>query len=307
MRLAELAEAVVIPDDGGNITDEDRLINPQELLRACGSLISCTSAYKEEGATLDHGYVLLGHSSVREYLTAEKLKNSSVAKFYCDPKSADTIISKLCLNYLLQQELSEGYCPSYEDLSSRMHRLPLLRYTKDTLWEHLFYVDVNGPLQPLLSRFLASQRLPGAGNFGAWVQTFYGKYRSVSLSVLGETTGLYFAAREGLLPLLKMILSVDGAKDLEKPGGLYMSTPLHVAAWAGHTSIVAELVNAGANVHERNSEGTNGLYWAILSHYTSIERLLRDAGAMLDDALDRKLQRKLNSRAVFEAAVRNTI
>ncbi|MCJ1329687.1 hypothetical protein MMC10_006367 [Thelotrema lepadinum] len=277
LKFEELAEAVVIPEEGGEITNDDRLRSPEELLRACGSLISC---YDTNGPGVQTGYVTLGHSSVREYLTSENLKDSSLSMFYFDPQTSDTVISRLCLNYLLQPALSSGCCRSPKALSSRILQSPLLGYIKDTLWEHLFCVDVDGPLQPLLSQFLQSQRLPGGGNFGAWVQTFY---RQTQSTVAEETTALYFAAREGILPLVRMILAVDGTRDLEKPGGRNRSTPLHVASWAGHTSVVAELLAAGADVHEHASDSNNGLYYAIIGGSITIERMLRDAGATLDE------------------------
>ena len=285
MRFEELAEAVVIPEDGGSITNDDRLRNPEEILRACGSLISCTSPYQHNDPGLGHGYVMLGHSSVREYLTSKNLRDSSLSMFYFDPQTSDTVISRFCLNYLLQPALSSGCCRSHNALSARLRQLPLLEYIKSTLWEHLFCVDVNGPLQPLLSRFLDSQRLPGGGNFGAWVQTFYRQTRS---SVMEETTGLYFAAREGVLQLVKMILSVDGTKDLEKPGGRNRCTPLHVSAWAGYTSVVSELLAAGANVNEHGADGNNGLFYSITGGFPAIERMLRDAGATLDESMEKR-------------------
>ena len=80
-----------------------------------------------------------------------------------------------------------------------------------------------------------------------------------------------------------MILATEGNRSLELPGGVYRSTPLHVAAWQGRTEVVAELLKAGANARETNDEGKPGLLWAVLFGYEDIERMLKDAGATLDD------------------------
>lgn len=288
MTVADLVEAIRIPIYGGEVTYKTRLLNPEQLLRDCSSLISYrTSSYQVSDKSGRYDYIVLGHSSVREYLTSDKLKRSSMARFYINKRHADTILSKLCLNYLLQKKFASGCNRTHEGLMARMRESPLLEYLKNTLWDHLSYVDVNGPLRPQLSRFLDSQRSPGGGNFGSWVQTYY---RRTDFRLYEQTTPLYFAAREGLLSLVKMIIAVDGTKDLERRGGRNDSTPLHVAAWSGHTRIVKELLAAGANVREQSSDGMNGLYYAVVRRHSEVERLLRDAGAVLNEEQEKRAQ-----------------
>ena len=80
-----------------------------------------------------------------------------------------------------------------------------------------------------------------------------------------------------------MILQTQGTTDLEKPGGTFGSTPLHVASYAEKPAVVKELLDAGANVKESNFEGENALYWAIRLGNKTIERMLKEAGATLNE------------------------
>ncbi|MCJ1308624.1 hypothetical protein MMC25_002277 [Agyrium rufum] len=281
MTLEELCEAIIIPEEGGEIDDEDRLQWPQELLQTYGSLICVRSSSYGSALTL-------AHSSVSAYLTSSKLNDSCVSDFYMDPQTAHHIVCKLCLNYLLSPMFSSGPCSTKEALDWRLGQCSMLEYTKDHLWDHLYNVDPAGPLRSLILQFLDSHQLPRGGHFAAWVQVYYGVEH---MQFLSGTTGLYFASRQGLLPLVRLILTVQGSRNLEKKGGRRGSTPLHVAATAGHLSIVRELLDAGADINERNDKGENGLFWATLENYSKIQAVLRTSGATLDEEMMLILQR----------------
>lgn len=130
----------------------------------------------------------------------------------------------------------------------------------------------------LLLRFFAAHTKPRCGSFGAWVQAFF----PTCHASIESSTPLYYAARFGLLSIVRVLLAEEGIKNLEVPGGVYGSTPLHVAAWQGRTDVVRELLNVVADAREVNLEGKPGLLWAVTFGFTDIERMLRDAGATLD-------------------------
>lgn len=83
-----------------------------------------------------------------------------------------------------------------------------------------------------------------------------------------------------------MILASEGTKNLEAPGGIYGSSPLHVATWQGRTNVVRELLKAGANASEVNLDGTPALLWAVKYGFVEIERMLRDAGAVFEEGMN---------------------
>ena len=126
----------------------------------------------------------------------------------------------------------------------------------------------------------------GGGAFSAWVQACFPK----ATHNVEDSTPLYYAARYGLLSIVRMILETDhGMFDIETMGGSYGSTPLHVAAWLGRTEVVRELLEAGADPTEVNDEGKTGLVWAVLFGYKEIEVMLRDKGAKLDEEMLREV------------------
>ena len=83
-----------------------------------------------------------------------------------------------------------------------------------------------------------------------------------------------------------MILALEGTKNLEAPGGIYGSSPLHVATWLGRTDVVRELLKAGANARDVNQNGKPALLWAVKYGFVEIERMLRDAGAGFEEGMN---------------------
>ena len=270
MRFSELCEAVIIPEEGVTITEDMRLLRPEALLRICGSLISYDPLTTR---------VVLAHSSVEQYLTSQTIRTSDVREFYFDEATADNEIAVRCLNYLNNPVFSTGSCTSHKALEQRFKEWPLLPYLADLLFSHLSYITLDDPVKTILLRFFGTHSKPRGGNFGAWVQAFTPKINKYN-EYIETSTPLYYASRFGLLPIVKMILVLEGTKDLEAPGGVYGSTPLHVATWQGRTDVVRELLKAGANAREVNEDGTPGILWAVKYGFVDIERMLREAGAV---------------------------
>ena len=273
MTLKELSEAVIVGEHSAVIHEDMRLLRDEVLLKSCSSLIS----YDAQSTCMT-----LSHSSVFTYLTSKEVKNSDVEEYYLDAQTAYNSITRRCINYMMLPCFREGACSDWETLQRRFKQWPLLHYVSKALFAHLYYIDLDNQMTSLLLRFFATHDKPNGGNFGAWVQACFPN----ATHNIEDSTPLYYAARYGLLRIVRMILATEGTRSLEKAGGVFRSTPLHVAAWQGRTEVVAELLNAGASAREVNDEGRPGLIWAVLFGYTEIERMLRAAGAELDaDAL----------------------
>ena len=273
MTFGELCEAVIIRESDTPFNEDMRLLRPKSLLSICSSLISYNNV-----TTM----VTLAHSSVQEFLTSQGIQTSDVRHFYLDKVTAHNTISSLCLHYLCLPAFSSGYCTSDAALDERFDEWPILPYISETLFEHLHYITLDEPIQVLLLRFFATHKQPRGGNFAAWLQAWFPEAHSYTKS----STPLYYAARYGLLPLVKAILATEGTINLEVHGGMHGSTPLHVAAWQGQTDVVEELLKAGANAKERNDDGKPGLLWAVRYGLGGIEQILREAGATLDGVID---------------------
>ena len=274
LSFRNLCEAAIIRENDIAIDEDMRLLRPESLLRMCSSLISYNNVTTR---------VTLAHSSVREYLTSQEIQTSNVREFYLIEARADNTICRLCLYFLCLPVFSSGYCPSDAMLSRRFDEWPLLGYISDILFVHLSHVILDETIKALLLRFFATQKQPRRGNFGAWVQAFTPHATRANIE---SSTPLYYAARFGLLPLVKIILFIEGTKNLNVPGGVHGSTPLHVAAWQGRTDVVRELLKAGADAREVNQDGKTGLGWAVKYGFVEIEQMLRNAGASLDGLID---------------------
>ena len=271
LTFKELCEAAIIDKEHVLIDDDVRFLHPEALLEICSSLISI------DRVTLR---VTLAHSSVRAYLTSQEIRVSDVREFYLDEKSAIADISIRCLNYLRMPVFRSGYSDSIFD---RYNKWPMLHHIAETLFHYLSHVTLDEPIRSMLLRFFDTHTEPRGGSFGAWVQAFT---PWITCDNIESSTPLYYAARYGLLPIARMIFDVEGTKDLEVPGGVYGCTPLHVAAWAGRTEMVKELLSVGANAQETNEDGVSGLQWAVKYGLFDIELMLRAAGATIDEDFD---------------------
>jgi len=279
MTLKELCEAIII-DEGKIVINEDvRLLNPRGTMELCSSLIS----YDHSTAR-----VTLAHSSVLDYLISNDIQESDVRRFYMDPIDIFQAVPRRCIHYLMLSAFGTGCCLTEGELVRRLETWPLLTYIAETLFVHLEYADLrDAAFKDLLLRFFAAHRLPRGGNFGAWVQAFAPE----TTYNIESSTPLYYAARFGLLQVVKLLLQTQGTVDLEKTGGRRGSTPLHVASWAGRTKVVKELLKAGANAKETSFRGQSGLLWAVMSGDHAIEQMLREAGATLDEESYKSAQR----------------
>ena len=74
-------------------------------------------------------------------------------------------------------------------------------------------------------------------------------------------------------------------EQLNQPGR-YDDTPLILAARRGLPLIVADLINAGADVHHRNMDGTDALWAAVVADNVAIAERLLASGANLDNQND---------------------
>jgi ankyrin repeat protein len=107
---------------------------------------------------------------------------------------------------------------------------------------------------------------------------------------------IHAAAEEGDLPTVKGLIDVHPklleARDWRR------FTPLQLAAYHGHTDVVAYLASKGANINATNQDGLTALHLAALSGFTDTVIALLSHGAEINarDAdgltpLDRASQR----------------
>lgn len=271
MTPKELYEAILIEEDSTTIDEDWRLLYPMEILHSCGKLIRHGS---------NNGPVTLAHSSVRSYLTSPQLRDSPARYFAIDPGTAHTMLARYCLTYLCFENFQGGRCDRYGDVLQRFADWPMLRYSARAFPEfaRLFSKSassMDAVLRELILNLLESFGEPLGGYFGSFIQAFMpGTVVGIKIS-----TPLYFAARENLNGIVKLLLATDGKRDLEIRGGRRGSTPLHVASAYGNLEVVKTLLDNGADATEINEKGESGVQWALRDDYQEIVDLLLQAGA----------------------------
>lgn len=93
-------------------------------------------------------------------------------------------------------------------------------------------------------------------------------------------SALGYAIENGELTLVKELLQGEGSHML-KQSDYAGNTAVHLAAVAGSTEILLELLHRGASVHERNKANNSALFVAVKSGKEPCAQLLRLAGAHL--------------------------
>lgn len=82
------------------------------------------------------------------------------------------------------------------------------------------------------------------------------------------------AARSGDSKLLEEALNED--EDAIASRDKLQRTPLHLASWAGHTSLVAMLITRGADVHAEAVDGFRAIHFAAQNgHESTVKELLK--------------------------------
>ncbi|KAJ6077324.1 uncharacterized protein N7446_000260 [Penicillium canescens] len=240
LTLDELNEAVVL-EETSTVLDEDmKLVSPGILLEICQGLITQDEV----------GNVSLAHASVKDFLTSEWIRSSSVQYFSLDPATAGKTLMRQCLTYLCLDNFRSGYVHSIDSILEREGKHSLLEYAAHFWASHSKSRDFDGRDYQIVDRLLSSRNLLRCGNFGVWVQTIA---PDIDVRIIETTHPLYYAASFGLVSVVKAIIESTPGIDLDAPGGRFGSTPLYVACWRGNHEAVEILLQAGANPYRPDS------------------------------------------------------
>jgi len=260
LRTQELAEVLAVDfDDVTGIpklnTDWRWEDQEQALLSSCSSLIAIVN----DGASR---IVQLSHSSVKEFLTSDRLATSStdVSCYYLDLKPAHTILAQACLGVLLQLD---DHVNKIDQWSSS----PLAGYAADYWVHHLRFGNVSTQVQEAME-YLFDPDMP---HFEFIIHgadaTSMDKDRS---------TLLHLASRLGRLDLARLLVEHGAdaaAQDKNR------STPLHQASRSGSVEVARLLVEHGANVTAQDKDQSTPLHRASQDGHHEISLVLLQCGA----------------------------
>lgn len=267
LHLDELAEAVVL-DEGDSCLDRDnKLSDPYILVRLSRGIIDYNSAT---------GAVSLAHLSIRTCLTSDWIQTSPIADFAVSESSAHKVMLRGCLTYLLFDDFSIGYDVGRDmALLYTQNRYPLLPYAADYWTHHLQDPDASDGA--LLLRFLATRHEQNAGNYGSWLRRIF--WTKIPLRTVQSSHPLYYAASLGRTSLVRAIIKFESGVDLNAPGGMKGSSPIHVACFRGHKEIALILIKAGADCFLEDpglGPGSSVAAWASTNSWREILELIKD-------------------------------
>lgn len=265
--LDELAEIVAIDvDEEPTFKPEEVLIDSQEVLNICSSLVTITTGKYDEKPK-----VIMAHYSVKEYLVSERSRQGRAARFSMYGVDCNNVLAGGCLGYLLQfqnfniqrSEVVENFKLATTAARDWMKYCQKAEEESES-WSHLAFTLFSG-ISP---------------TYLIWIQ-LYDEFEYDRMSGLdGNPDPIYYAAELGIRKLIIHLL--ERKADVNTLGGFWGS-PLCAASSRGHKEIVELLLDSGAEIdlqEDKISKTTLGA--AIFARNKEVVELLLIRGAKIN-------------------------
>lgn len=266
MRLEELDHVVAVDLERPGYDPEARYEEPRDLLGVYSPLFKTAELYPKGWSLLVHTEIVqLCHPSLREYLVSDRLREGSLSRFHMEDASANALIAKTCLVYILPS------CSPDNIGAHARSDVPLLLEYAAKEWPSHYRKVLGLPEQGELDQ-LAYRLMSEKEGFDVWLQCA-GMAEQSAL----PPAPIYYMSRAGISGVVSMLLA-QGVFPDASPGGMY-GTALGAACYAGHEDVAQILLERGANVQTATAGGTTPLDWAAKAGHEAIVRLLLDKGA----------------------------
>ena len=272
LRVEELAELFAVLPNAESTPGFDVGWRPEDpeafILSACSTLVTIIN-------TEDGTIVQFSHFSVKEYLTSDRIANSTpVSHFQVLPKPAHTLLARACLGVLLQLDSTVDHTMINENF-------PLAWYAAKHWVDHARFEDVSSGIGDGIDLLFDKDK----PYFAAWLSVYDidhmvpGSLETAHPKPAGAVP-LYYAVLCGLRGLVERLLSVH-PQDVNAEGGIY-GTPIIAALDNGHLDIALLLAKHGADGGKHGKAGRTGLYIASSHGYIEIVQALASHGVNLD-------------------------
>ena len=276
LRVEELAEVLAFDFDVEGIPKlnigwrwEDQ---EEAVMSACSSLVIIV----KDG---DLRIVQFSHFSVKEFLTANRLAEPirDVSRYYIRLDAAHTILAQACLGVLLR-------------LDDRVDRdklkdFPLARYAAQYWDTHAQFENASSRIKDGMECLFDEDKR----HFATWLWIYNqdrgGRSMATTCPEKPEAVPLYYAARLGFRDLAEHLIT-KCPEHVNARGGS-KETPIHVAAFAGHTNILSLLFEHGVDVDDRDTRDRTPLHLASMKGRVEAGQCLLDHGADIDARDDR--------------------
>ena len=214
----------------------------QEILSACPSLITIVGNNRSR-------VVQFSHFSVKEFLMSGRLSTSTedISHYHIPFDAAHTTIAQASLGVLLR-------------LDDRFHRqpwnIPLAEYAAEHWVSHVQVARASSRIMRMMETLFDLDK----PHFAAWVRIYDMDERSWNPNA-NPAKPLYYASFGGLYDLVEHLLK-KYPEHVNALGGQH-DYPLVAALHKGHTQVADLLLQHGANVEGRGTNGRTPLHQSI--------------------------------------------
>jgi hypothetical protein len=236
---------------------------------------------------------LPSHFSIQEFLVSDRILKSQAAKFKVMQDSAQYLIAKTCLSYVLQFDAADSLtADTYE-------KFPLARYAASSWAKHVTNCtpeDGTRRLQSLVDDILDTQK----NAFSNWLRMYdpvSANLRDCTKRMRYRRSPLLCASALGFEGFLRKVLANGEDVDFRDGAG---RTPLVLAASLGHARIVRLLLEEGADVELAGNcrpgiHDSAPLSAAAMSGREEVVEILLDGGSKLIHVLDSTADQRFHS------------
>ncbi len=274
MTLKELASAIAIePTSENEKMDPDDIMDPEDIIGYCGSLITVSDDMK----------VSLAHFTVKEFLTSSTIKDT-LAQYYMAEDQVHAELAEVCLTYLNYRDFDKPPAESVESLILLLDEFDFLEYASKSWAIHARRViSSENLIQDLIERLFhaANHR---RRNYELWLQIYHLQHRRNALTIVTppHSAPLYYASYFGLAKIVESILDELGEKLIEETMKDDSDDPFTASATEGHAQVLEILLKRCFD-DENKEKLARYLYLAASRGHAAAVEVLLTAGAPIDE------------------------
>ncbi|KAK2733885.1 hypothetical protein FQN57_001935 [Myotisia sp. PD_48] len=252
LTVAELIDGIAVDlEEPVCFNIERRLQDEDNIRKICPGLIDI--GFSEERANRQHSIpvVQIAHFPVQEYLKSERIAQSKAAKYAMKSQLAHRDITKICLVYLLEPSLNNGFMNQ-----TKTKEFPFASFAARFWHQHYANITSNrAKLDGLELELFKEHR-----KFYNWVKLYDIDQRwsspNYDTDVGRIAAPLYYASSRCYKKVVQMLL--DGGADVNTQGGKY-GNALQAASFKGYKKVVQMLLDSGADVNTQGGYFRNAL------------------------------------------------
>jgi Ankyrin repeats (3 copies)/Ankyrin repeats (many copies) len=251
LTIIELQHALAV-EPGSEDIDEDALPDEDILVSVCAGLVTIDQESK---------IIRLVH-----YTTQEYFERNRMTRF----PNAQTSIATACLVYISFDVFAEGYCRSDDELETRMHKYPFLKYAAQH-WSDHARGDPEEAIKEQVLKFVEHESKVMCSNQVMNLPKY--RYASYSQDFMVYRPGLHLVALLGLAKIVWLLLEHKGVDASSQDN--HGRTPLWWAAEGGHEAVVRLLLEReGVDTNSQDNDGRAPLSRAAYNGHEAVVRLL---------------------------------